>query len=479
MTAEAAVGEGNDKRMEAGGPNQAGGVTTSSKFRQQLTIGELLASHAITTSKFRIVPGLFRSSFSTSPVIPPSDLDLLVLYAKTDPFGQTIPAKTWQQDNDPIFIWEPPPTGPDVAGYSYALDGAPDDAIDTSDTSFNVATSTPNTLADGIHTFSVKAINTLGNAGSPISLDVWVDRNPPEIAAYSPSPGALLKTANPAVSATVSDAGSGVSEAGITVLVNGSPASSSFAGDTGVITAIGGTWNEGTNSIELRVADLVGNAQAPLVWSLTVDTQPPDGTLMINSGAVMTTSVYVSLRLSASDAISGVARMLVSSDALTGYVEEPYVALRELWKLNPVRGIQHVYVKFVDGAGNISAPVSDEIDLALLSPETAITSGPAGFTPNRAASFAFMCPEGDCVFSFAFDNDEWSDWSASTSAVRDGLAFGNHYFRVKAAKDVNGTEDIQPDEEDPSPAERTWIVGVQPSILTLPKGPHIKLWRLE
>jgi hypothetical protein len=50
---------------------------------------------------------------------------------------------------------------------------------------------------------------------------------------------------------------------------------------------------------------------------------------------------------------------------------------------------------------------------------------------------------------------------------------------VKAARDVNGIQGIQSDEEDPSPAERTWIVGVAPSMIAVPKGPPIKIWRLE
>jgi len=90
-----------------------------------------------------------------------------------------------------------------------------------------------------------------------------------------------------------------------------------------------------------------------------------------------------------------------------------------------------------------------------------------------------MCPEGGCQFSYAFDDGDWSEWSDTATASLTGLAFGNHYFRVKAAKDLNGLEGIQPDEEDPSPAERTWIVGVEPSMLTIPRGPAIKVWRLE
>ena len=83
------------------------------------------------------------------------------------------------------------------------------------------------------------------------------------------------------------------------------------------------------------------------------------------------------------------------------------------------------------------------------------------------------------MFSYAFDSEPWSAWSSETVAVTEGLPSGNHYIRVKSARDVNGIPGIQPDEEDPSPAERTWVVGVGSWLLTVPKGPPIKLWRLE
>ena len=255
---------------------------------------------------------------------------------------------------------------------------------------------------------------------------------------------------------------------------------SGFTEAAGAVAAIGPeAWKEGTNSLTLRVADRVGNAAAPLVWSANLDSTPPTGSVTINGGAAMTTSGYVTLTLTASDAVSGLDRVLISNEELTGYVEEPFVAQRALWKLNLMRGTQTVYVKFQDKAGNVSAPVSDAIELGLLAPDTVLTSGPAGFTQERAAEFAFLCPEGDCVFSYAVDGDDWSDWSAQTTVERADLVFGNHYFRVKAAKEVNGIDEIQPDEEDPTPAERTWIVGVEPSVFTVPTGPPIKLWRIE
>ena len=474
-SAEAAIGQSQDKKLDMGFANQGGRVTGSSKFSQQSSVGDTFASHQLGGSRFHIFPGLLGGGGSSS--LHPNDLDITVLYAKTDPLGQTITPASWQTDQDPIFIWAPPLAADNVAGYSYAIDGAPDDVVDTTATSFNVATATPNALSDGQPTFSVKAIGTGGTAGHPMSLELWVDTTPPQIVDRTPLPGALFNAA-PAVTATVSDVHSGVSAATVTLLVNGEAASVQFDAQTGKATATGGGWKDGANNLELRVADAVGNQQTPVVWSVTLDTTPPAGTVTINGGAVMTTSIFVTLSLTGSDAISGIDHILVSNDELSGYVEEPFVALRELWKLKPVRGIQSVFVKFVDKAGNESAPGLDAIELALLSPETVITSGPAGFMAEQSVTFAFMCPEGACVFSYAFDNAPWSDWSSQTTAAAQ-LPFGNHYFRVKAAKDVNGTAGIQPDEEDPSPAERTWIIGVEPSVFSIPKGPHIKLWRLE
>jgi len=478
--AEAAVSKANDKALEVANANQSGGTITSGNFRQQNSIGDATAGSRLTSSNFRIIPGFLGATLSASKPAPVSDLDLTVLYAKTDPFGVQIAQKTWQKDIDPVFFWEPPDQGLDLAGYSYAIDATPDETVETTSTSFDVATSVMKRLADGVHTFSVKAVNTAGHSGKPISMELWIDTTPPQITNYGPSPGGLLNTANAVVSATVVDAGSGVSASSVELSINGSSTSVHYDPATGSITTSGsGAWKEGVNSLTLRVADVLGNVQTPIVWSVTVDTTPPSGTILINAGAEMTTSVYVTLTLTASDTTSGVDRMAISNEEAAGYVEEPFMSPRELWKLNPVRGSQRVYVKFVDKAGNTSVPIADAIELGLLAPETVLTSGPAGFTPGRSATFTFMCPEDDCVFSYAFDGEEWSDWAPATSITRDELVFGNHYFRVKAAKEVNNTPGIQPDEEDPSPAERTWVVGVEPSVFTVPRGAPIKVWRVE
>jgi len=481
--AEAALSKSSSRRLETGETNEAGPSVSASTSgrRQQISVGGPFEGTKLSGSRFRVQSGFLAATLRTRKTLPPPHpLDLTVLIAKTDPLGTEIAQKIWQRDADPIFIWEAPKPGLDLAGYSYALDATLDDIIDTTATSWDVAKDPLKKLTDAKHTFSVKALNTAGNAGQAASFELWVDTVPPTINTYSPQSGTLLNSLSPTITAQLEELLSGIDPDDIVLSINGSSARVTFDEATGTMTASGaGLVKEGSNRIELRVEDRVGNAQTPLVWSVSADVTPPTGSVVINGDASMTTSVYVTLSLVASDATSGVDHVLISNDPLTGFVQEPFVSVRELWRLNAVRGSQRVYVKFVDKAGNASEAVFDDIDLGLFAPDTIILSGPAGLTPSRTAQFTFTCPEGECVFSYAFDHEDWSDWTSQTTASQSNLVFGNHYVKVKAAKEVNGIPGIQLDEEDPTPAERTWIVGVQPPVIFSPPGGPIKLWRIE
>ncbi len=477
---EAAVSRSTSRQLQIGETNESGPVTSSSSSgrRQQASVGTAFNTGTLTNSRFQMHTGFFAAMVGTSTsVVPVTELDITVLHAKTQLFGDDILPATWQRDIDPVFLWDAPTSGTDLAGYSYAMDAAPDDTIDTSTLSWDVADTPGAALADGQHTFSVKALNSAGNSGKVASMELWVDTQPPTIGSQSPGPGTLVSALSQAITAAVSDAQSGISASTISLFINGTEVAVRVSG--GTVTSSGGSLREGSNAIELRASDLVGNAATPLVWSVTADVTPPNGTILILGGADTSSSPYVTLNLSATDSTSGIAKVLLSNDPVIGYVEEPFSSVRELWRLTAVRGSQRVYAKFVDGAGNVSDPVMDEITLELLAPETLIVSGPAGITPQRDATFQFSSPEAGCVFSFAFDNADWSDWASETTVTRAGLVFGNHYFKVKAAKESNGLDGIQPDEEDPTPAERTWIGAAEPTRLLIPRGSPIKLWRLE
>jgi hypothetical protein len=481
--AYAELSKGKSRKLDAAATSQSGPAISTANRRSQSSIATSFAEGHVRTSRVNLRSGFLATvvgSASRVLVLPLSELDLVTLIAKTDPFGEPIPAQTWQKDSTPVFIWEPPAEGVDLAGYSYALDAEPDDTVDTTATSWDVAQDAIARLTDGSHTFAVQAVNSAGQTGRPVKFEIWLDITAPTLGSYSPSPGILLNSLSPQITIQATELHSGIDPAEVIVSVNGSRASVAVD-QGGLLSASGaGKVREGSNRVEVQVPDRLGNVLAPLVWSFSVDVTPPSGALIINAGAALTTSVHVSLNVTAADTLSGVTRMLISNDPQAGYVDEPFNAVRALWRLNAVRGPQTVYVKLVDGVGNVSAPISDEIELGLLSPDTLIVSGPAGVTPELKAKFTFSCPEGSCVFSFAFDHDDWSDWAEASPAELASLAMGNHYFKVKAAKEINGEPGIQPDEEDPTPAERTWIVGAElPSSIFIPRGSPIKLWRLE
>lgn len=485
--ARADVSQGDSTQLEIAGFSQAAGNASSSNFQQAAAVSGGPSSDVLSSPTYKIVPGIIGAlhSGNTKGIIDALEeeqgaLDITVLYARTSPIGTTIDPEAWQLDADPIYLWEPPSGGLDVAGYSYAFDTSPDEVVDTTKASFDVEVEMTGMLGDGVHSFWVRAVSSSGVGGEPIAFTIWVDTTSPTVSSYAPNPGSLLSTATPRIAATLYESGSGINASTIDLQINSSSVPVLYDPVSGLMTTSwAGAFREGANSLELNVSDVLGNTAVPLLWSVTIDTVAPTGIIIINSGAAMTTSMYVALGLSAQDAVSGIAAMKISNEPFTGYVQETYVTVRKLWSLTPITGGRRVYVIFVDKAGNESTPIYDEIELTLFSPETVIMAGPAGFTPQQSALFAFLCPEGSCVFSYAFDNAEWSPWSSQTEVTLGNLKAGNHYFRVKAAKEFNGVEGIQLEEEDPSPAQRSWIVTFETPQLMIPFGPPIKLWRID
>lgn len=82
--------------------------------------------------------------------------------------------------------------------------------------------------------------------------------------------------------------------------------------------------------------------------NFTIDSTPPTGSILINDNQTLT--------ISASDNLSGVSQMLISTDeSFTNGVWEPYSNSKN-WVFSP--GEQTIYIKFQDNAGNISANYS-------------------------------------------------------------------------------------------------------------------------
>lgn len=407
--------------------------------------------------------------------------EIPIIWAKTSSVGESIPSKLWQKCGDPYMYWEYPVKGVQAQpiGYSYAWGSVPDDELDTKGLSYQ----TPiDLLADGVRVFNLKAQNSAGNWGEVASFEIWMDRGAPIIGQYSPSKGTIISTDKPAISITVSDDKSGVNPDAITMKINKSSVNAAYdSAAQSVIYIPSIPLSEGDNVISLEASDIVGNKTTALVWSFVVDTKGPRGTIIINNEDALTNSVYVNLSISADDATSGVQSTAISNDGVFDTETwEPYRTKKENWQLPAISGTRKVFVKFKDTAGNESQIFSDTIELVIIAPDTIITSGPSLVTKSKDALFTFKATLDGCVFRWKFDNEEWTNWSIETSVSKKGLADGNHYFKVQAAKDVNKNTKIDPDEIDPVPAERTWTISEKGEIKPeIPKKKPFRFWKEE
>jgi hypothetical protein len=94
----------------------------------------------------------------------------------------------------------------------------------------------------------------------------------------------------------------------------------------------------------------------------TIDKTPPTGSILIENNSQYAYQTEVTLNLSATDDLSGVAAMQFSNDGITWSAPEAYTTTKT-WALSSGNGEKTGYVKFIDKAGNESQIYTDSIIL--------------------------------------------------------------------------------------------------------------------
>lgn len=169
-----------------------------------------------------------------------------------------------------------------------------------------------------------------------------------------------------------------------TATLNGSPFAAATLGTEGHYTLV--------------VTDAAGNAST---LSFDIDKTAPSGTLVINAGETQTRQTGVSLALSTADGGgSQTAGMRFSPDNSTWTAWEPY-APSKAFELPAGDGGKTVYLQLRDAVGNVSASISDDINLDQTLPTLAMSSTAAGDSVNAPFPVALAFSEDVAGFAAA------------------------------------------------------------------------------
>jgi len=176
----------------------------------------------------------------------------------------------------------------------------------------------------------------------------------------------------------------------------------------------------GAKTVYVQFRDGAGNVSVTYADGITLDSEMPTGSILVNGGATWTT-LTTPLTLSASDTGgAGLAQMRFSNDNSTWSTWEAYSASKS-WTLISGNGAKTVYAQFSDAAGNVSATYSDGVMLDGTLPTGSIAiNGGAMSTSVTAVTLSLGAGDtggsGLAQMRFSNDNSTWSTWEAYASS---------------------------------------------------------------
>jgi hypothetical protein len=301
-------------------------------------------------------------------------------------------------------------------------------------------------LADGLHTFSARAIDMAGNVDpTPASVTWTVDGTPPDTV-ITLAPAGFVNTSS------------------VTIQFSSpSPDATSFRCtlvNRGITTCtspmVYGNLAEGSYSFQVQAIDAAGNVDpTPATANWIVDTTPPD-TFMTSQPAAITNQVSATFSFASNEGSSSFECQLDGSAFASCASSAVYLGLAD--------GSHTFSVRARDAAGNVDAsPASVTWTVDTVSPRTSIISAPPLFSNGTGAQFTISSSEGGTTSQCSLDASPWTPCGTNVPLAYSGLADGSHTFMAYSV-DVAGNADQ-------SVATYTWTVDTVPPETTVTSQP--------
>ena len=287
-------------------------------------------------------------------------------------------------------------------------------------------------LADGAHTFRVKATDNAGNAGSEASYGWTIDTSAPTTT-ITQKPASSSSTSSATFAFAASEGGSSLA----CRLDNGSFSS---CASPKTYTDL----SDGPHAFAVRATDAAGNTGPDVAYGWTIETRSP-------TAAVTLAPVSMSNTRSATFGFSADEPATFECNLDQGGFQPcSSPALYQGLGDGP-----HTFaVRPRDSVGNIGAPASYSWRIDATAPETTISSTPKSGTAT-SATFAFSASEGG-TFECRLYGTPFALCASPTSYSP--LRPGDHRFEVRAVDAVGNA--------DPTPALHAWKVGVAVAKVT-------------
>lgn len=158
--------------------------------------------------------------------------------------------------------------------------------------------------------------------------------------------------------------------------------------------------SDGTHNLKATAVDGFHNT-ADDTRTVVMDNAKPTGSIRINGGTQYTNTANVTLGLTAVDNLSGVQRMQLSDDGTTWGAPVDYAATAS-YTLPASDGAKTVYVRYIDGAGNVSDPYRASITLDTANPTAALTAPANGAYVRGSVTLAATATDNTAVSSVQF-----------------------------------------------------------------------------